>query len=82
MGWMGSRTKTGWVRLRGNASGRNGVGVPKPWYCQGCQKKHVAKTERTQALDGYFYCNRRYFAMLEARAAHDRLALDAARRRG
>lgn len=64
-GWMGSRMKKGWVRLRGNTSGRNGFMRPEPWFCQGCQKRHVATTEKIQALDGFFYCNKTYFAMKE-----------------
>lgn len=58
-----------WYRLRGNASGRNGVGRPKPWLCAGCNKIHAGSTERTIALDHLSYCNRQYFKMLDAKFA-------------
>jgi hypothetical protein len=54
------KTHNSWLRLRGNASGRNGFNLPKRWHCDGCDKVHAATTERTIGLDGKAYCNRTY----------------------
>lgn len=69
--WNGTRLRTGWLRLRGNASGRNGfIGrMFAPWFCSGCNRKHGGKCERTIALDGKAYCGRTYWQ------AHDRIRL-------
>ena len=72
MGWNGTNMRTSWLRLRGNASGRNGAGRPKSWFCAGCQRQHGGGAERTIALDGNSYCARTYWK------AHDRIATERA----
>lgn len=61
MGQWG-RMKKGWLRLRGNASGRNGFGRPKPWTCAGCCRVHGGSVERTIQADGLNYCDRSYYS--------------------
>ena len=61
---MGGNRKFGF--RRGNRAGRNGVGTPKPWDCAGCGKQHGGAVQKTQALDGKFYCEQTYYKAREA----------------
>ncbi len=56
--------------MRGSAAGRNGVGIPKGFYCDACEKEHSASVERT-ALKHFvgsdvLVCDRKYFQMKDA----------------
>lgn len=59
---MGGNIKHGF--RRGNASGRNGAGVPGKWFCTACQKEHGGRTERT-GYQGGDYCSRTYYRLKE-----------------
>ena len=57
---MGGNRKHGF--LRGNANGRNGLFMPKPFFCHGCNKIHCRTVERTIGLDNLIYCDRYYYS--------------------
>lgn len=56
--------------MRGNSAGRNGVGMPEPFYCDACEKEHSASTERTgfsQFVGSpVLLCDKKYYPMKEA----------------
>lgn len=54
---------------RGSRAGRNGFMQPEKWFCEGCQKEHTARTEKTVIyITQKAYCNKQYFK-LKAREA-------------
>jgi hypothetical protein len=61
--WNGTRMRTGWLRLRGNAGGRRRAHWQVDWFCFACQKKHGWRVTRTKALDGNDYCDRQYYKL-------------------
>lgn len=56
--------------MRGSAAGRNGVGTPKGFYCDACEKEHGANVERTGLKhflgSDVLICDRKYFSMKDA----------------
>jgi hypothetical protein len=54
--------------MRGNGAGRNGVGSPKSFYCEVCNKQHGATVERTR-YQGKLMCDRQYFKLKEVEFA-------------
>ena len=54
--------------MRGNASGRNGSGVAKPFYCFACDKNHSASVEKVGISEtGEVICNKQYLKMMAAK---------------
>jgi hypothetical protein len=55
--------------MRGNAAGRNGVGTPKGFYCDSCDKEHGASVDRMGLNlilgNDVLVCDRKYFLMVE-----------------
>ncbi|MBO1897547.1 hypothetical protein HNW13_017560 [Shewanella sp. BF02_Schw] len=52
--------------MRGNASGRNGSGVAKAFYCTACDKTHSATVEKVGISEtGEIICNKQYLKMMD-----------------
>lgn len=64
---MGGNRKHGF--MRGNAAGRNGVGTPKSFYCDSCDKEHGASVDRMGLKhmigSDVLVCDRKYFPMVD-----------------
>jgi ribosomal protein L44E len=67
MGWNGTRLKTSWLRLRGNAAGRRRPHWAVKFFCDGCQRHHGHYVERTSTLDKLLLCNRQYYRHLDGK---------------
>lgn len=65
--WNETRMKRGWVRLRGNSSGRTFDWRFIPFFCDGCQKQHGRRVERTLTLDKQLLCNRQYYRKMDGK---------------
>jgi hypothetical protein len=65
--------------MRGSAAGRNGVGSPKGFYCDACEKEHGGSVDRMglKHMIGrdVLVCDRKYFTMKEdqLKSQQDRL---------
>lgn len=68
---MGGNRKHGF--MRGNASGRNGFGTPKKWFCTGCEREHGGRVNRTK-LGEADYCDRKYLALKAKQFAEQKQA--------
>lgn len=60
---MGGNRKHGY--MSGNRAGRNGVGMPKKWYCHGCEREHGPAVLRNKMLDGFDYCDKEYYKRID-----------------
>jgi hypothetical protein len=65
--WNGTRLKTSWLRLRGNRRGRSFDWRFVPFFCDGCQRQHGRRVERTTTLDGQTLCNRQYYRKMDGK---------------
>lgn len=69
MGWNGTRMKTSWLKLRGNASGRTLDRRFVKFFCDGCRREHGRYVTRTLTLDGKTLCDRQYYKQASTTAA-------------
>lgn len=48
--------------MRASRAGRNGARMPRPWFCDGCQKEHGRTVIKT-GYKGGIYCDRKYLKL-------------------
>jgi hypothetical protein len=65
--WNGTRMRTSWLRLRGNASGRTKDWRFVDWFCDGCQRKHPGRREQNVTLEGLHLCNRQDYRRMDGK---------------